>query len=389
MGSTLPTRCSVFVLALVTNLPAASFVIGAEAGVHQVLRLSAAQVANAGVEVTRAIAAAGSPPDAAGADGGSVQLSGRVTGPADSAGTLAAAADGRVLRYRVEPGRNVAAGAPLLDFESAGLMTLQRDFLAARAAAERASRALARDRLLAAEGLIATARLEASIEAELEVQATFAEHRGALLLAGWSDATLERLRTPADLQRQVTLHSPAAGRLMALGPAAGERATAGEVLARIGRSADLRLELSATVAQVASFRAGDAIRVVGCSQLGQVTAVSEVLDPRTQTQRVFGRIANAAGCLSAGQYFRAAIVRSAPAGVTVVRVPASALVQRQRQHYVFRAVDGGFEPTAVDVVTQQDGEAWLGSGLRHGDTVAHTGVSALKGLWLGLGTGEP
>lgn len=342
------------------------------------LSLSQAQTQAAGIQLQAVQAVRSGQVD----ETGGVRLTGRAIVPGDNSGIILSAVAGQLAAVLVQPGAEVRVGQPLARIYSAELATLQREYLHARAEANVASSRLKRDEALFRDGIIAEARLRET-RAALEIaNATQQEQRRALVIAGFSEAGLERL-TSASISSEVTVHARTAGVVLEQ-PVAGERVEPGATLFRIAPTGRWWLELNASRQQEGEIRIGDKVAVVGCEAQGRIIAVGTQLSASSQTVAVRAEISEAASCLRSNQYIEASVApASVPAGL--VSVPASAIVRNGEREFVFVKQDERFTPVPVSVQRRLGQQVWLKGGPAEGTDVASAGTAALKGAWLGLG----
>lgn len=342
------------------------------------LSLSPAQTQAAGIQLQAVQAVRSADAD----DTGGIRLTGRAVVPGDDSGIILSAVAGQLAAVLVQPGSQVRAGQPLARIYSAELATLQREYLHAKAEADIASSRLKRDEALFRDGIIAEARLRET-RAALEIaHATQQEQRRTLVIAGFSEAELERL-TSASISSEVTVHARTAGVVLEQ-PVAGERVEHGAMLFRIAPTGRWWLELNASMQQDGAIRIGDKVGVVGCEAQGRIIAVGTQVSASSQTVPVRAEISEAASCLRPNQYVEASIApATVPAGL--VSVPASAIVRNGEHEFVFVKQGERFTPVPVTVQRRLGQQVWLKSGPAEGTNVASAGTAALKGAWLGLG----
>jgi hypothetical protein len=312
-------------------------------------------------------------------------LPGRVVVPNDRRDLLIAGVTGRLESALVNPGDHVKAGQPLLRLYSGELLGLQRAYLAAAGTAALATKRLARDETLFADGIIAESRLQDSRDQALQAAAGLQEQRQLLSLAGLGKSAIDSLRSANDLSARVTLTAPRAGVVLEQPVEVGAQVESGAALLHLAAVDRQWVELQATREQLAAVTIGDAVEVVGCTAQGKVIAAGGQLDAGTQTALVRAQFTAAGACLAPGQFVQLSIVpAAAPAGS--VTVASESVVQRAGKDYVFIEEGGGLRPVPVKVLRRQGEVTVLGGGISAGTRVASKGLAALKGSWMGLGT---
>ncbi len=154
---------------------------------------------------------------------------------------------GRLVALLATPGTPVAAGAAVLEIESAELADLGAAWISADARSARAARDLERERRLLAAGATARRDVEAA-EAEAAVAAADRE-AARLALAG-------RGLDPASVGARLVLRAPRAGTLATYEAAVGETVAAGARLATIVASGAARVQVELPLPGPQAWRAG-------------------------------------------------------------------------------------------------------------------------------------
>ena len=110
----------------------------------------------------------------------------------------------------------------------------------------------------------------------------------------------------------------------------------------------------------------------GTLETGELTFVDNTVDPATGTILLKATFANADGALWPGQYVDVVLVLGARSGAIVV--PAAAVQTGQQGRYVFVVkADRTAEVRPVEVVTIDERQAVIGTGLTAGETVVTDG----------------
>jgi multidrug efflux pump subunit AcrA (membrane-fusion protein) len=364
-------------------LAAASVAVSASApsGAEVGFRLSAAQSQAAGVKVD-AVRVASTPKQPETARG--LRLAGQVITPGDTSGVILSTVSGQLESVLVHIGAHVQAGQPLARIYSTELPGMQQSYLQARTAAELAAAHVTRDEALFREGIISENRLRETRAARQLAVATERSQRRLLALAGYSNTAIDAI-SPATISSTLTLHAPGDAIVLAQSAMAGQHLEPGSELFRLSSSSSLWLELAASVRQAGAIHVGDLVSIAGCSGTGHVIAVGTQLNPSSQTLPVRAEFPNTSGCVHTNQYVEAD-VKPASAPVGLVSVPAGALVRHAENQYVFVKRADAFHPVRVQVERQQGSDVWLRPGsVSVGTQVAVSGITALKGAWLGLG----
>ena len=73
---------------------------------------------------------------------------------------------------------------------------------------------------------------------------------------------------------------------------------------------------------------------------------------------------------------------------TAWEIPYGALIRRGEVTSIFVAIEGGFRLVPVTLLAEDQDHVVVSGGITDKDTVAISGVSALRGVLQGLGTGQ-
>jgi multidrug efflux pump subunit AcrA (membrane-fusion protein) len=368
---------------LIASFPAWSTASGASGSPAGLIRLDVQQQQLAGIRV-HPVGTAQAAESPAGEGSSGLRLSGQAVVPDSGMEVVLASADGQVQAVLVTPGQSVSAGQPLARLYSPGAVGLQRAWLQARSRAEVAASTARRAEDLHAAGIIAESRLQQARADLAEAEASRAEQRQLLRIAGMGDAAIDGLRSAEGISPVLTIVARANGTVLEQLQGAGQAVAAGTALLRVASGRDLWIELRAARAQSAELKVGDAVNVPGCPARARLVAVGGGLDAGSQTVGVRALLPGGRSCLQPGQYLEATVLARPAAGL--VSVPQSALVSAGGVDYVFVREAAGFRPLAVHVVQKRGQLAWLAQGPPAGAQVASAGLTSLKGAWQGFGS---
>jgi cobalt-zinc-cadmium efflux system membrane fusion protein len=290
---------------------------------------------------------------------------------------------GVVHRVFVQQGDRVAAGDPLLELRSAEMVTLQRDYLQARAEVVLQRAAWARDRKLADAGSISERRRQETRYALDAAEAEYRGLRGRLALAGFSEDDLQRLADGSKISPDLTLRAPATALVLERPAMLGDQLAGSELLARLGEPGKLMLQGVMARQAAAALRVGDTLDWLEGDCQAELVFVSEVIDTETQTVQVRARPATACDLLP-GQLTRWRVRSSEPA----LFIPGGAVVKIDGRDIVFVETAGGFDLREVTVRNTGTGSWIVLAGLQPGERIAATGTAVLKGMSLGMGGGD-
>ena len=340
----------------------------------QQLEMSAAEQKLLGIDVQMVASAA---------TGSMGELTLRVGFSPDGEWAIKTPFPGILHRAWVQVGDRVQAGDPLMTVRSAEVVSLQRDYLKARAELSLREAAWSRDKKLNDAGSVSNRRWQETRFAHDMAKAEFAGLRAQLLLAGFSDADLKLLSQKMDISPDIVMRAPADAIVLERPAMLGENLDGSELLARLGEPDKLILEGMLSSSAAAHLDEGMSIAMQGSDQRAVLVFVSNVIDPNTQTVRVRAEPMGIAG-LVPGQLSR----WSVQSGSEVLTVPSSAIVKLDGLDVAYVKVAAGFEPRPVDVRSTGSGDWIVLGGLNPGDRVAISGTAVLKGMSVGMGGGD-
>lgn len=360
----------------------AACVAAAHAQTAPFIQLTPLQIERAGITIERVGKSAGT-------DGnpgaGGLRLSGTAVLPNQAIRIASVPLSGTVQSIEVNSMQEVAAGRTLARLYSPQLLEWQRDYVQLHAQAELAATKLRRDEELFREGIIAEKRLQESRSAHMRAAVAARERRQSLKLVGVGEASLASLASDAALFAHMNVPAPASGTVLEILATAGQRLDAGAPIAKIGNTRMLWLELQASREQSGQVALGSAVAVEGCSAAGRVTAIGTQVNAANQNVILRAELRAPERCLRLNQYVEATVATRAAAG-DVFAVRPSALVQQGGRDYVFVREPAGFRPVAVTAQSRAGDRVAVRGALKPGSAVAVSGLAALKGAWLGLGT---
>jgi multidrug efflux pump subunit AcrA (membrane-fusion protein) len=163
----------------------------------------------------------------------------------------------------------------------------------------------------------------------------------------------------------------------------GQRLEQSAPLVKLARLSPLWAEIAIPASNIRAIRTGASVEIEGYTTPGKVVLVSETTDAATQTILVRAEIPNN-GELHAGPT-AAARINFLSAGESAWEIPYSGLVRRGEQASVFVAIDGGFRLIAVALLAEDQNHVVISGSISGKDEVVIGGISALRGMLLGLG----
>ena len=285
---------------------------------------------------------------------------------------IAAEVDGRITEVRVDEGSKVAAGALLLEIDPekrrldadsarAQLRDAEASFVVAQREYERA-KAL-HDQGIASDSLLDLRGTELSrAEARRD---TSAAQRGVA----------------EKLLRDASVRAPFAGLVAKREVSRGDYVRPGQALLEVVALDPIEVEFTVAERDSARVVLGQAVEVSVAPYpderfLGEVSAVSPVIDPRTRTMRVKARIPNADGRLRPGLFARTDLGVAKRSGA--VFVPVEAVLQRADGQVLFTVgADERVKRVVVKTGVEREGRIEITEGLAGDASVVVRGHTAL------------
>lgn len=331
------------------------------AGPSDTVELDLAGIAKSGVVVA---------PAKAGELDAAIPASATVEAAPDAEAVLTARAPGTIIRIFKRIGDPVRLGETLALVESRDASSIAADRSAAVARVQLATKQLAREKSLLAQGVSPRADYETA-EANLAVaQADLRRATGAVGAA----------RVASD-GRSVAIVSPVAGRLTAMKANLGQFVAAETELFRVADPQRLQITASIPAADAGRIRAGDRVELStsdGRTIEGRVRSDTGVVDPDTRAATVVVTPTAGASVLVPGQLAQARIFASGGAAKNGVMVPQDAVQTIGENTVVFVRTDKGFKAVPVQVGSRSGGLVAIGGGLKAGTPIATTNAFLLK-----------
>lgn len=283
--------------------------------------------------------------------------------PIDRATAVAAPFAGRVTRVLVDESDAVTAGQVLAHIAS-------REYAGARARLDKAvtqhalARArLARDEALLAEGIAPLARVERSR----------AELRTLVTEVAAARAMLSGLESAGAAPGTYALQTGVAGHIVERRVLAGEPIAGFQVAFVVAEDTSLRAEVRVSHLDAAGVKRGDVVRLGNVT--APVTGRGAMVDPATQTVRIFARVPPDSGLLP-GQRVEAVLESAAPPATW--ELPRTALAHREGGTAVYVIAGEHVKVVPVEPVSTSHDTVIVRGPLNAGERVVVNGVSALK-----------
>jgi len=333
-----------------------------------VVTLSAQQIADAGIEVTR---------PTVGGEAGAIELSATIEGDPQGVQVVSASVAGRLVSLTRNLGQSVSRGDPLANIESREAASLKAEVEAARARAALAESNLRREQRLFAERV--------SPEQDLVAARTAATEAGiALRLA---QQQLSATGSGGGALNRIAVRSPIGGQVIARSATLGQTVAADAELFRVANLSKVTVTTSLVPNDAGRVKPGARVEVTapGRRQEGRVTFVSPVLDETTRLVPVIATLDNAGSTWRVGETVNVSILVPA-GGDRTVAVPSAAVQMIEDKSFVFVRTPTGFRAMPVTLGRTNGGQVVVTSGLTGSERIASTNSFTLKAE-LGKGSG--
>ncbi len=290
---------------------------------------------------------------------------------------------GMVTNLSVARGDRVNVGEPLVTLESPSFVSLQRDYLHAVAQEALAAQQLKRNTDLFEGKAVPQRVLETSQTEARQASIAVAERRQMLRLSGLSDAAISKLTSEAAINATLSVTAPRSATVVEIVVSPGQRVEQAAPLVKLARLSPLWAEIAVPASSIRAIRPGATVEIEGYSTSGQVVLVSETTDAATQTILVRAEVPNS-GELRPGQT-AAVRISFRSASESAWEIPYDALFRRGEKASVFVAIEGGFRLVPVTLLAEDQDHVVVSGTITDEDLVAVSGISALRGILLGLG----
>jgi membrane fusion protein, heavy metal efflux system len=339
----------------------------AKEGPKDAVILSAQQIADAGIEVTR---------PTVGGEAGAIELSATIEGDPQGVQVVSASVGGRLVSLTRNLGQPVDRGDPLAIIESREAASLKAEVEAARARAALAQTNLRREQRLFAERVSPEQDLVAARTAATEASIALRLAQQQLSATGSGGGALNR----------IAVRSPIAGQVIARSATLGQTVAADAELFRVANLSKVTVATSLVPSDAGRVKPGARVEVTaaGRRQEGRVTFVSPILDETTRLVPVIVTLDNGGSIWRVGETVNVSILVPAT-GDRTVAVPSAAVQMIEDKSFVFVRTPTGFRATPVTLGRTNGGQVVVTSGLTGSERIASTNSFTLKAE---LGKGE-
>jgi len=306
----------------------------------------------------------------------------RVVLPPSQEIVLSAPLPGTVDQLLVTENESVKTGQPLLRLASPELGELQLRLTEAASKTRLSQTALAREKALFADGIVAERRVQEAEAAAAEDRARQSHAEAALRLAGVDAATIRRVAEGGAMQDALVLRARAAGIVIKLDAKPGQRVQSADALVRIADTRRLWLDVQIPVdrqSQVALK--GAPLTAVDRDVSARALSFGPVVSD-SQTVTLRAEVTQGSAGLRLGEALQVRVPFAAGEGWAV---PQAAVARQDDKAYVFVRTPQGFVATPVTVQAGAGQSLLVAGALKPGQQIATSSVIALKAAWLGKG----
>jgi RND family efflux transporter MFP subunit len=281
-------------------------------------------------------------------------------------------------------GDPVKKGQALATLQSPALAEAQRGLLQASTQTQLAKENLMRDEQLWKDGIIPESRFRATQSQHREADASLAERKQLLKLAGMSDTDIVQMQTNNTLSSKLAINSPIDGVVLEKTASSGQRLDAAIPLFKVAQLEPLALEIQAPLASTRSLKIGATVSVPAYDAKGKLTAIGHSLSGGNQTILLRALINEGAANLRSGQFVEATIGTAGDA-IDQWSIPNGALVRINSGVVIFIETTKGFRSEAVTVLHEGTTNSVVVGKFKGDEKIAVRGVSALKASLMGIG----
>jgi len=332
----------------------------AKEGQKDIVTLSAQQIADAGIEVTR---------PTVGGVAGAIELSATIEGDPQGVQVVSTSVGGRLVSLTRNLGQSVSRGDPLAIIESREAASLKAEVEAARARSALAQSNLRREQRLFAERVSPEQDLVAARTAATEASIALRLAQQQLSATGSGGGALNR----------IAVRSPIAGQVIARSATLGQAVAADAELFRVANLSKVTVTTSLVPTDAGRVKPGVRVEVTapGRRQEGRVTFVSPILDETTRLVPVIATLDNAGSTWRVGETVNVSILVPAT-GDRTVAVPSAAVQMIEDKSFVFVRTATGFRAIPVTLGRTNGGQVTVTAGLTGSERIASTNSFTLK-----------
>ena len=300
----------------------------------------------------------------------------------DTVTTLSARYSGVIEQWQQSSGNAVTAGQTLATIRSPEILSVQNDWIAALAEMDSTQFELTKDQALFDQGIIAQQRL---MQTRNQAQrAAFNERstRAQLSLAGFNESRLNALRENGTGLGTYALQAPVDAVLTQRMGNVGDYVEANMPLAFLNSGERRWVSIHVPGRFATDMDIGQTFTVAGTGETLTLRQKDFVIDSSNQTIELFAEF-DSDSRFTTGQIISVVL----PPSRQGILIPDRAVVHSGNVATVYVRTNSGVEARELSLLSV--GADYLAeSGLRAGELIAIQGSAVLKGIQLGLGSGE-
>ena len=301
---------------------------------------------------------------------------------------------GRIIRAYVDLGDEVKKGQILFTIESPDFLTAESNLISAAATLVQTSSALARAKKLYSDKAIDQNDYETALANQASAEGALKAARGAVAIFGRTPAQIDHIVAAREVDRELIVKSPIAGRVTARSAAPGLLVQPGNAPAPYSVADESTMWMLADVPETdtVDIKVGAPVTasipaLPGHVFAGRVTAVGASIDANSRRLTVRSEIKNPRHELLAGMF--ATFFIQTGDTLRSPGVPLAAVVREgdgTMSIWVVGADPHVFTHRSVKIGLQQDGYDQIVEGVSPGDAVAAEGAIFLSNILYGGAT---
>lgn len=300
----------------------------------------------------------------------------------DSVTTISARYSGVIEQWQQSSGSAVSAGQTLATIRSPEILRVQNDWIAALAQADSAQFELTKDQTLFDQGVISQQRLIQTRNRAQQAAFTEKSARAQLSLAGFNEARLNALRENGTGLGSYPLVAPVGAMLSQRMGNVGDYVDANIPLAFLNSGERRWVSIHVPGRFATNIDIGQTFAVASSGETLTLRQKDFVIDSSNQTIELFAEF-NGESDFTTGQIISIVL----PPSRQGMLIPDRAVVHSGNIATVYVRTDSGVEARELTLLSV--GADYLAeTGLRAGEMIAIQGSAILKGIQLGLGSGE-
>lgn len=308
------------------------------------------------------------------------QLPAQIVIPPANEQVVSSPLSGLITQFLVQQNQSVKQGAPLLRITSPEFGQLQLQLIMAASKASLARQNSIREAALFEEGIIPQRRMQEAQANSRESEAALYQAKSALRIAGFSSGAIDKLAASGKTEDGLVLRATHAGVVTSIDAKLGQRVEASTALLRLAQTDVLSLDIQAPAADASKWKPGAKVKIQGRDHTARLVSTGTSVTSTNQSVTLRAIIEGSANGLRAGEY----VTVEMPAGTAGEgwNIPLTAVAHDGDQAVVFVRSAKGFDVKPVKVVASAAQRLRVQGNLKAGDSIAVTGIVALKGAWL-------